>query len=108
MCRVATILQVCCCAWCVLGPAAPLCGQEPAEAKLKKLADDSRTRAEAIEVKTTVGDRATRATLHPDPLMKYTDIPRQIEMATLWVWQEDGRPAALGKVEAYERKEGTK
>ena len=25
-------------------------------------------------------------------------------MATLWVWQDDGRPVALGKVEAYQRK----
>jgi hypothetical protein len=40
--------------------------------------------------------------------MKYTDVPRQIEMATLWVWQEAGRPIALGKVEAYGRKDGTK
>jgi len=40
--------------------------------------------------------------------MKYTDVPRQIEMATLWVWQDGGRPVALGKVEAYQRKDGTK
>jgi hypothetical protein len=35
-------------------------------------------------------------------------VPRQIEMATLWVWQDDDRPVALGKVEAYDRKEGSK
>ena len=92
----------------VLGSPAPIHGQESAEAKLKKLEADSRARAEGIEVKTTVGDRTAKATVHPDPLMKYTDVPRQIEMATLWVWQEDGRPVALGKVEAYSRKEGTK
>jgi hypothetical protein len=40
--------------------------------------------------------------------MKYTDVPRQIEMATLWVWEDDGLPVALGKVEAYQRKEGMK
>jgi hypothetical protein len=107
MCRIRVILQLGC-AWCLLGSTAPLRGQEPAEAKLKKLANDSRARAEGIEVKTAVGDRTTKATVHPDPLMKYTDVPRRIEMATLWVWQEDGRPVALGKVEAYERKEGTK
>jgi hypothetical protein len=54
------------------------------------------------------GDRVTEATLHPNPLMKYTDVPRSIEMATLWIWQEDGRPVALGKVEAYDRKESSK
>ena len=78
------------------------------EEKLKKLADDARVRAEGIEVNVGVGDRTTKATVHPNPLMKYTDVPRRIEMATLWVWEEDGRPVALGKVEAYERKEGTK
>jgi hypothetical protein len=108
MCRIFTVLRLCCCAWCVLGLPALLSGQEPADAKLKKLADDSRTRAEGIEVKVAVGDRTTKATVHPEPLMKYTDVPRQIEMATLWVWHDDGRPVALGKVEAYQRKEGTK
>jgi hypothetical protein len=38
--------------------------------------------------------------------MKYTDVPRRIEMATLWVWQHEGRPLAVGKVEVYQRKEG--
>ena len=105
--RVLTILPLCC-AWGVLGTTAPLRGEEPADAKLKKLSDDSRARAAGIEVKVTVGDRATKATIHPDPLMKYTDVPRQIEMATLWVWHDDGRPVAFGKVEAYGRKDGTK
>lgn len=89
-------------------PLAPLRAEGPADAKLKKLVDASRTRAEAIEVKARVGERTVRAALHPDPLMKYTDVPRQIEMATLWVWHDEGRPVALGKVEAYGRKEGTK
>ena len=93
---------------CVFGPTAPLHGQDPADAKLKKFAADSKARAEAIEVTTAIGNRTVKATVHTDPLMKYTDVPRQIEMATLWVWQEDGRPVALGKVEAYSRKEGTK
>jgi hypothetical protein len=92
----------------VPSPPAPLRGEEPAEARLKKLADDSRARAEGIEVRVAVGDRATKANVQPTPLMRYTDVPRQIEMATLWVWHEDGRPVALGKVEAYRRTEGTK
>jgi hypothetical protein len=65
-------------------------------------------RAEAIQVSVVVDDRDTRAALHPDPIMKYTDVPRSIEMATLWVWQDDGRPVALGKVEVHQRKEGLK
>jgi hypothetical protein len=83
-------------------------GEEPPDAALQKLADDSRSRAEGIQVSVAVGDRTTKATLHPHPLMKYTDVPRQIEMATLWVWQDEGRPVALGKVEAYRRKGGPK
>jgi hypothetical protein len=108
MCRILLTLLVCCCTLCVLGPAAPLRSQEPDETKLKKLADDSRARAEGIEVNVAAGDRTTKAAVHPSPLMKYTDVPRQIEMATLWVWQDDDRPVALGKVEAYDRKEGSK
>jgi hypothetical protein len=108
MCRILTILQFCWCCWCVLGSTAALGGQEPAEAKLQKLADDSRARAEGIAVNVAVGDRTTKATVHPTPLMKYTDVPRQIEMATLWVWEDDGLPVALGKIEAYQQKEGTK
>jgi hypothetical protein len=81
-------------------------GEEPADAALKKLADESRSRAEAIRVSVEVGGLTTRATVHPNPLMKYTDVPRLIEMATLWVWQDEGCPVALGKVEAYRRERG--
>ncbi|MDB5307403.1 MAG: hypothetical protein JWO38_1605 [Gemmataceae bacterium] len=81
-------------------------GQEPEDAKLKKLADDSRARVERIEV--SVGEQARKPKLLPDPLVKYADPPRAIEVATLWVWQDDGRPAALVKVEAHRRPEGAK
>jgi hypothetical protein len=96
--------QLCCCTFCFLGITAPLRSDEPADAKLQKLADDSRARAEGIEVNVAFGERTTKAKVHATPLMKYTDIPRQIEMATLWIWEDDGRPVALGKVEAYTRK----
>jgi hypothetical protein len=97
-----------CCSLCVLGLTAALRGEEPADAKLQKLSEESRARAERLRVDLAVGSQVTRATVHPTPLMKYTDVPRQIEIATLWVWHDDGRPVALGKVEAYQRKEGTK
>jgi hypothetical protein len=106
--RILLILRLCCCTCCVLGVAGLLRGEEPPDAKLQKLADESRSRAEGIEVSVVVGGRTTKATVHPNPLMKYTDVPRQIEMATLWVWQDEGRPVALGKVEAYQRQEGVK
>jgi hypothetical protein len=81
-------------------------GEEPSDTKLQELADASRSRADGIQVTVGVGDRATKATVHSDPLMKYTDVPRLIEMATLWVWQDEGCPVALGKVEAYRRDGG--
>jgi hypothetical protein len=106
--RILITLLVCCCTWCVLGPATLLRGQEPSETRLQNLANDSRARAEGIEVNVAVGGRTTKAAVRPTPLMKYTDVPRQIEMATLWVWQDEDRPVALGKVEAYQREEGPK
>jgi hypothetical protein len=108
MSRVLWTLRLGCCTACALAAAALLRGQEPADAKLQKLAGDSRARAEGIAVNVSAGGLTTKAALHPGPLMKYTDVPRKIEMATLWVWQDEGRPVALGKVEAYERKEGMK
>lgn len=101
-------LQASCWVLCILASMAPIRGDEPADAKLQKLFDESRARAEHLQVKVAVGDQTTKPKLHADPLMKYTDVPRQIEMATLWVWHDDGRPVALGKVEAYQRKDGTK
>jgi hypothetical protein len=99
-------LYWCCC--CILGLAAVLHGEEPADAKVQQLADAARARAEGIKVSVAVKERTAKAQVHPNPLMKYTDVPRQIEMATLWVWHDDGCPVALGKVEAYKRTEGTR
>jgi hypothetical protein len=108
MCRFLLILQLCCCTECVLGVAALLRAEEPSDAKLQQLADESHSRAEGIQVSAAVGGLTSNAKVHPNPLMKYTDVPRLIEMATLWVWQDEGCPVALGKVEAYKRKEGPK
>jgi len=92
----------------ILGSIAPGRSDDSAGAKLQKLFDESRARAERIEVRVAVEDQTIKPTLHPTPVMKYTDVPRQIEMATLWVWHDEGRPVALGKVEAYEREGGPK
>jgi hypothetical protein len=88
--------------------AALLRGEGPPDAKLQKLADESRARAESIQVSVVVGGLTTKAKVCRNPLMKYTDVPRQIEMATLWVWQNQGRPVALAKVEVYKRDAGSK
>jgi hypothetical protein len=107
MARILWTSRLCCRTWCALAAVALLRAEEPADAKLQKLAEDSRARAGGIEVHVAAGGVTTQAALHPSPLMKYTDVPRKIEMATLWVWHDEGRPVALGKVEAYQ-KEGSK
>jgi hypothetical protein len=104
--RVRLVLRLCGTICCVLGMAALVRGEKPPDEKLQKLADACRARAENIEVIVAVGNRKTKAKLHANPLMKYTDVPRDIEMATLWVWHDEGCPVALGKVEAYRRKGG--
>jgi hypothetical protein len=106
--RILSILQVCCCMGCVLAMVALVNGQESTDAAIQKLAEESRSRAEGIQVRVGVGDRTTKATVHPTPIMRYTDVPRLIEMATLWVWHDEGRPVALANVEAYRRRGGPK
>ncbi|HTU17177.1 MAG TPA: hypothetical protein VMG10_03885 [Gemmataceae bacterium] len=108
MCRILLFLQLYCGSCCLLGMAALSRGEEPADAKLQKLSDESRSRAEGIQVSVVAGGRKMKAKLHSIPVMKYTDVPRLIDMATLWVWQDEGCPVALGKVEAYKREGGTK
>jgi hypothetical protein len=41
-----------------------------------------------------------------EPLMRYSDIAREIYDSTLWAWGERGRPAALMKVEYYPQAPG--
>lgn len=106
--RILVILQLSCCILGTLGGNASLHAQDLTDKKLQELANASRKRAEGTQVRVTADGRTTKAEVHLTPLMKYTDVPRQIEMATLWVWQQDGLPVALQKVEAYQRKEGTK
>src|SRR5262245_60631155 len=108
MYRTLIMLPIWCWILCLPESSALVRSEEPADAKVQKLSDESRTRAERIQVKMVVGDQTTTAKLHANPVMKYTDVPRQIEMATLWVWHDEGRPVALGKVEAYQREGGPK
>lgn len=109
MYRIPWILLLCWCSGRILEMPTLLRGEEPPpNAKLQKLADESRSRAEDMQVSVAEDNRTTKATLHPNAIMKYTDVPRDIEMATLWVWHIEGQPVALAKVEAYRRPGGTK
>jgi hypothetical protein len=106
--RILNALPPYCCTLCILGLSATIRAEERADAKVQELAKESRARAERIQVQVAIGGQVTRGTVHPNPLMKYTDVPRRIEMATLWVWHDEGRPVALGKVEAYQQPRGPK
>ncbi len=108
MSRPLIVLQLYWCSCCVVGIGSHVWADETSDPKLQKLAEESRSRAEAIQVRVTVGDRTTKATVHSNPLMKYTDVPRAIEMGTLWVYHDAGYPVALAKVEAYRRTGGSK
>lgn len=108
MYRILLILQLHWCSCCILGVVPDVRGEESPDKKPQKLADDSRSRAEGITVSVTIGKHTTEAMLHPSALMKYTGVIGGIEMATLWMWQIEGRPVALAKVEAWRGKGGPK
>ena len=70
MYRISIPLQASCWILCILGSIASVRGDEPADAKLHKLFDESRARAEHLRVKVAIRDRTIRPMLHPDPVMK--------------------------------------
>jgi hypothetical protein len=63
-------------------------------------------RAQQTRVWKVVGDDRIRAELVKQPVFRYSDQPRNILDATLWVWQIEGRPLAFQKVEVYRTKAG--
>jgi hypothetical protein len=66
----------------------------------KLLGEQMRSRAEATQVAVKLDGEETPAKLHEKPVFRYSDVPRRIEDATLWVWMRDQRPVALQKIEA--------
>jgi hypothetical protein len=60
-----------------------------------------RERAEAVEVQVAGSERLPAARFVSEPLFRYSDEPRRIVDATLWCFEQDGRPAALLKIEKY-------
>jgi hypothetical protein len=65
-----------------------------------------RGRAERVQVYTAAGEGRIASQLVAAPLFRYSDEPRRIVDATLWCWQNDGRPTALLKIEEYARPRG--
>lgn len=72
------------------------------EKQLRKM----RTRAGETKVFMLDDNQRTTVKPVPEPIFRYSDQPRLILDATLWVWGKPGRPIALQKVELYRRPQG--
>jgi hypothetical protein len=77
--------------------------EQPNAAQLKQQRE-ARLRAmhkqvDTVAVKSGSGNEGQPASLHPEPLFRYADVPRGIIEASLWCWGAKGRPVALTKLE---------
>src|SRR5262245_23584186 len=62
-----------------------------------------RERAARMKVEVGTDDGPQTAELNPKPLLYFTNEPHRIVGGSFWGWSVDGRPAALCKVEQYDR-----
>jgi hypothetical protein len=58
-----------------------------------------RHRAEATRVYRLDNQKWTSCEIQPEPIFRYSDQPRHILDATIWVWGRSGRPNVLQKIE---------
>lgn len=65
----------------------------------EKLLKFSRTFSENTRVAVLVNGKEQVGQLKAEPVMRYSDEPRFISDATLWVWSLNSRPVAIQKVE---------
>ena len=56
--------------------------------------------AEQTEISLDAGGSERRPQLQNQPIFRYSDPPRRIYDATLWVWKLDGKPVVFQKVES--------
>jgi len=75
---------------------------DPREVMLETM----REKADAIQVRRIGENEAERLPLIPEPFFRYSDDPRAIVDASLWGIGGKGRPAAMAKIEYYERPGG--
>lgn len=80
--------------------------EQPAADESSSDKDEHRAQMHARAAKSVVRlvekKDGTTAALLDEPVLQYTDQPRRIVDATLWVWTSEGRPAALCKIEHYD------
>ena len=74
-------------------------GDETDNEKRAKLLGEMRRRAEATNVYRLDNQKWTSCELRPEPVFRYSDQPRHILDATIWVWGRSGRPNVLQKIE---------
>ncbi len=67
--------------------------------RAEKLLKFSRTFSENTRVAVLVNGKEQVGELKAEPVMRYSDEPRFISDATLWVWSLNSRPVAIQKVE---------
>lgn len=86
------------------GPCGEMFGDEPPET-----ADNARGKRllvmrdimKRITVSRITDDGAVAVELVPDPLLRFSDLPRGCEDSTTWAWGKKGRPVALMSLESY-------
>jgi hypothetical protein len=69
----------------------------------ERLTEAMRALARQTAVSRNDAGTTAAATLLPQPVFRYSDQPRRILDATLWLWSAGGRPLALQKIEAVTR-----
>lgn len=88
----------------IAGLSPTVADQPPADtntAERQSLLKEMRSAVVAIKIAEMSGDHVRAAKLVDEPIFRYSDEPRQIRDATMWVWLADGRPVSLMKVERY-------
>jgi hypothetical protein len=79
----------------------PVQAQEESEEDLQKdrIREWMQSYAEGTTVAVLTAAGAQPAEMVAEPVFRYSDVPREIPDATLWVWTRNGRPVAFQKVE---------
>ena len=84
-------------------PVLPQSNDKARKEQREKLLHEMRRRAETTKVYKLTDKKKIAVKLLPQPLFRYSDQPRLILDATMWVWGTKGRPIAVCKVERYRR-----
>jgi hypothetical protein len=100
------MLQACLVIACIALAASVCPAQEPEKSEenqqKERIREWMQSYAEGTRVAVLTAAGAQPAELVAEPVFRYSDVPREIPDATLWVWTRNGRPVAFQKVEVNE------